>query len=131
MGRPTVLIADDHDSLRSQVCGFLAGTFDIVAAVADGGAAVHAAALLRPDVVVFDISMPVLNGLDAAVRLAELGLPSRVIFLTVHDDEAFVRAAQSVGACAYVLKCQMGTQLPRAIRHALSENARFLAPSLP
>jgi DNA-binding NarL/FixJ family response regulator len=131
MPRPTILIADDHELLRGHVRGFLAADFDVVAAVADGGAAVEAATRLRPDVVLFDITMPVLNGLAAAARLAELGVSSRVVFLTVHDDEAFVSAARNVGACAYVLKGQMGTQLLRAIRHALTTSVQFLPPSAP
>src|SRR4051794_17106230 len=103
MSRPTVLIADDYEPLQRQVRGFLAESYDVVAAVGDGGAAVEAAMRLRPDVMLFDISMPVLNGLDAAARLTTLGLSSRVIFLTAHDDESFVSAARCVGACAYVL----------------------------
>jgi DNA-binding NarL/FixJ family response regulator len=131
MSRPTVLIADDYEPLRRQLRGFLAESCDVVAAVADGGAAVEAAIRLRPDVVVFDISMPVLNGLDAAARLAALGLSSRVVFLTVHDDESFVLAARCVGACAYVLKRQIGTHLLRAIGHALTASIEFLPPSAP
>jgi two-component system nitrate/nitrite response regulator NarL len=128
MARPTVVIADDHAQMLRHVRLLLRGDFDVVAAVSNGRAAVDAATHLHPDVVVLDISMPILNGFDAAARLAELGSPSRVVFLSAHDDEAFVRTARNVGGCAYVLKADLTTRLVQAIRHALTRDADFLQP---
>ena len=85
----------------------------VVAAVSDGRAAVDAAAVLRPDLVVFDISMPVMSGLAAAAHLAASDHPPRIVFLTVQDDPAFVDAARTVGALGYVIKRHIGTDLWR------------------
>jgi len=95
----------------------------------DGRAAFEAAFVLKPEAVVFDISMPVLSGLAAAARLAESPQPPCVIFLTVHEDQDFVDAAFNVGALGYVLKRRLGTDLIPAIRAALAGRA-FVSPSL-
>jgi two-component system, response regulator PdtaR len=103
--------------------------FDVVGAVTDGQAAIDAAAVLQPDVVVFDISMPVLSGLDAATRLGESARPPRIVFLTVHDDQAFIDAARDAGAHAYVIKSHLITDLVPAIRGALEGRSQF--PDIP
>lgn len=129
MTRPTVLIADDHPQMLWHVRVLLETDFDVVATVSDGLAAIEAATLLRPDLALLDISMPILNGLDTAARLAEMGSPCRVVLFSMHDDEAFIRAAEDAGARAYVLKRQISTHLIQALRHALSDNAEFLPPA--
>jgi len=107
----------------------LSNEFEILGVFGDGQAAFEAAFVLKPEAVVFDISMPVLSGLAAAARLAESPQPPRVVFLTVHEDQDFVDAAFNVGALGYVLKRRLGTDLIPAIRAALAGRA-FVSPSL-
>src|SRR5262245_58152158 len=125
MSRPRVLLADDHSSILERAIRLVADEFDVVSAVSDGQSALDAAIVLQPDVVVFDISMPVMNGLEAAARLAESAHPPRIVFLTVHDDPAFISAARDVGALAYVVKRHIATDLVPAIRRALEGRTQF------
>jgi DNA-binding NarL/FixJ family response regulator len=125
MTRYRVLLADDHAPMLERIVALVASEFDVVGAVGDGQAALDAAIVLQPDVVVFDISMPVMSGLGAAARLAESAHPPRIVFLTVHDDPAFMEAARGVGAQAYVLKRHIGTDLLPAIRLALQGHTQF------
>src|SRR3954468_13712366 len=104
MTRPRIVLADDHRLLREAFARLLEADCDVVGAVADGRALLDAAAVLRPDVVVLDVAMPLLNGLDAARRLKE-DLPEvRVIFLTMSEDPDVAAEAFRVGASGYVLK---------------------------
>jgi len=125
MTRPRVLLADDHGPMLARVIELVSAEFDVVGAVSDGQAAVDAAAVLQPDLVVFDISMPVMSGLAAAAHLAESARPPRIVFLTVHEDPAFVDAARRVGAMGYVIKRRIGTDLVPAIRLALEGLMQF------
>jgi DNA-binding NarL/FixJ family response regulator len=125
----TLLLADDHLPVLDHLNHMLSDEFEILGAFGDGQAAFEAASVLKPDVVVFDISMPVLSGLAAAARLAESVKPPRVIFLTVHEDQDFVDAAFNAGALGYVLKRRMGTDLIPAIRSALAGRS-FVSPAL-
>src|SRR5262249_41042936 len=129
MSRPRILLADDHSSILDRVVRLVADEFDVVGAVNDGQAALDAAAILHPDVVVFDISMPVMSGLDAAGRLGESARPPRIVFLTVHDDQAFIDAARDAGAQAYVIKSHIGTDLVPAIWSALEGRSQFPQPA--
>jgi DNA-binding NarL/FixJ family response regulator len=128
MVRSRVLIADDHPSLLERVAEILAAEYEIVAAVSDGLAAVDAATLLQPDVVVLDISMPILSGLEAAARLVDGGCVSRIVFLTVHEDPEFVEAARNVGALGYVLKRTIGADLLPALELVLRGHSAFPSP---
>ena len=119
MNRPRVLVADDHQAMRDRVSLLLADEFEIVATTPDGEAAFDAAVALKPDALVLDISMPRMNGLEVAKRLSDLPNPPRIVFLTVHEDSDFKDAAEGVGAAGYVLKCNLGTHLIDALRHAL------------
>jgi len=119
MNRPRVLLADDHQAILDRVSHQLADEFDIIATVRDGQAAVDAITVLKPDAVVLDISMPRLNGLEAAKQASALPNPPRIVFLTAHDDPDFRSAAAGVGASGYVLKSALCTQLAEALRHAL------------
>jgi DNA-binding NarL/FixJ family response regulator len=127
MSRARVLLADDHRTMMERLVALMSTEFDVVASVGDGQSAVDAAAILQPDVVVLDISMPVMSGLVAASRLAELAAPPRIVFLTVHDDPAFVEAARNVGAVAYVAKRRIRTDLLPAVRLALRGHTFFPA----
>jgi DNA-binding NarL/FixJ family response regulator len=120
MGRIRVLLADDHQAVLERVRGLLGEDFDIVGAVSNGRDAVAETGRLDPDVLVIDISMPILNGLQAAHRLKTAHNRAKVVFLTVHKDEDFVSAALSAGASAYVVKSDIGSDLVSAIREALA-----------
>jgi DNA-binding NarL/FixJ family response regulator len=104
MGKIRVLLADDHQAVLQRVCGLLDEDFDIVGTVNNGRDAVETTLRLNPDVLVIDISMRILNGLQAAQQLRSAKQPTKVVFLTVHRDEDFVDAALSAGASGYVTK---------------------------
>jgi DNA-binding NarL/FixJ family response regulator len=127
MGRARILVADDHPSMLERITRLLATDYDVIAAVSDGLAALEAALTLHPDLVVLDISMPRMTGLEAAAKLADQPRPTPVVFLTVHDDQEFIEAARSLGALGYVLKRNIGTELLPVIRRALAGQATFLA----
>lgn len=121
MGRPKIriLLADDQQEMLEAVTRLLEDEFDIVAAVENGEDAIEAVENLNPDLLVLDISMPVLNGLEAASRLQSSASGTKVIFLTVHEDIDFVEAAFLAGALGYVLKGRLTIELIPAIREAL------------
>lgn len=121
MNRPRVLLADDHQAILDRVSDQLAGEFEVVGTVLDGQAAFDATLVLKPDVVVLDISMPRMSGLEVAKRLSDLPHPPRIVFLTVHEDQDFRNAAHGVGSSGYVLKCNLLTHLVGALHHALHE----------
>src|SRR5271165_7078414 len=119
MARTRVVLADDHQEVIARVCRTLDESFEVIDTVEDGNQAVEAVLLLDPDVLVIDISMPVLNGLQAARRLQGLNCRTKVVFLTIHEDHDFVTAALSAGAAGYVTKARLSTDLVPAIREAL------------
>jgi len=125
--RPRVLLADDHMGVLVNASNILRGEFDVVGAVTDGLAAVNAACELKPDLVVLDIGMPELDGLDAAKELRRRGSSARVVFLTVQEDAEYVAAALDCGGMAYVLKSRMYSDLSNAIGAALSGTI-FVSP---
>lgn len=129
MGCPRILLADDHQTVLKTVAQLLAGDFDVVGAVENGKLAVEAVATLDPDIVVLDISMPVMDGLKAASLLRQSGSRARVIFLTVQSQPEFVSAAFSAGAKGYVLKAYLITDLVPAIREVLEDRV-FASSSL-
>jgi DNA-binding NarL/FixJ family response regulator len=102
-------------------------TFDVVGAVEDGESLVEAAGNLQPDIIVTDISMPKLNGIEAADRLRESGSSSKIVFLTVHADPDFVQAALKTGALAYVSKSRITPDLLIAVEEAL-KGCIFVSP---
>lgn len=119
MTKIRVLLADDHQAILARVRRELGEEFEIVGSAGNGQDAVDAVSSLDPDVLVIDISMPVLNGLDAALRLRATHCRAKVVFLTIHDDLDFIAAALSAGASGYVLKNRLSTDLVPAIRAAL------------
>jgi DNA-binding NarL/FixJ family response regulator len=108
----------------------LANEFDIVGTAEDGKRAIELATQLFPDVLVLDISMPIVNGIEAAWRLKRLASPPRIIFVTVHTDPDFVEAARSTGALGYVWKECMARDLAPAVR-AVVQGKQFTSPSMP
>ncbi len=116
MKRPRVLLADDHRLLREAFTLLLSADCDVVGAAADGRALLAAAAELRPDVVVLDVAMPLLNGLDAARRLKQDMPEIKLIFLTVSEDADIAAEAFRVGASGYLIENSAASELRRAIR---------------
>jgi DNA-binding NarL/FixJ family response regulator len=119
MACPRVLLADDLQEMRERVTELLRPDFDIVAITQNGQQAVEAASTLEPDLLILDISMPILNGIQVASRLRDLGCRARIIFLTVHDDRDYIEAAFSAGALGYVFKSHVATDLVPAVHNAL------------
>ena len=120
MQRMRVLLADDHAGVLGVVRGLLESDFDVVGTVDNGESLFDAAMKLQPDVIVTDISMPKLSGIDAVNRLRESGCSSNVVFLTVHNDPDIVRIVLNSGALGYVLKNSIGTDLLLAIQEAMA-----------
>ena len=125
-----ILLADDHRAMLERVKGLLAPEFEVVGAVDNGQALVEAAKDLDPDVLVVDISMPVLNGIDAVRQIRESGSKARVVFLTVHEDPDIVPACFDAGALGFVAKSRLASDLVPAIQFALTDHT-FVSPSLP
>ena len=119
MMRPRVLLADDHQLLREAFAKLLEPDCDVVGAVADGRALLEAAQKLRPDVVVVDIAMPMLNGLDAARKLKRLMPAVKVIFLTVNEDPDLAAEAFRSGGSAFLLKHSAASELREAIANVV------------
>lgn len=124
-----LVVADDHQSILDTAVQILEPEFAVVATVRDGGALLEAVVRLDPDVVVLDVAMPVLNGLEVARRLKERHVRAKVVFLSVHNDEDFVREALAGGASGYVVKANMAVELPHAIHEAL-RGRTFISPSI-
>jgi len=127
--RPRVLLCDDHLLVAEALKSLLAPEFDLVGVVEDGRALVEAAGTLRPDVIVADVTMPRLNGIDALVQLRQSGDPVPVVFLTMHRDVTFARRALEAGASGFVLKHSAPAELVLAIRAAL-DGRTYLTPQL-
>ncbi len=127
MKRVRILLADDHTEMLKRVVHLLQSEFEVVGAVNDGQALLEAASKLRPDVVVLDISMPVMNGLEAADRLRKTGSRAKVVFLTLHEEPDFVHDSLAKGALCYVVKPRLTSDLVPAIKEALA-NRSFVSP---
>jgi len=119
MRKPRVLLADDHKIITEGLKSILEPEFDVVGTVEDGHALLSMAEKVRPDVIVIDISMPQLNGIEAAHRLKKTQENIKVIFLTMHPDVAYAVSAFESGASGYVLKHSAPEELVAAIREAL------------
>ena len=129
MGKIRVLLADDHEEVLARVRVILGEEFDIVNAVNNGRDAIEETERLDPDVLVIDISMPILNGLQAASKLRETNLRTKIVFLTVHEDPDFVAAALAAGASAYVTKEDVTTDLLPAIYEVL-QGGTYISQSI-
>jgi two-component system response regulator NreC len=126
MDRIRILLADDNPGIRELLIDMLTPTFDVIGEAVDGQALVRAAIELKPDVLVLDISMPVLTGIEVANMLRKAGVAARIVFLTVFDDSDFVDAAFAAGALGYVVKARMNSDLVSAIRE-VHTGRRFLS----
>jgi DNA-binding NarL/FixJ family response regulator len=124
-----ILIADDHAATLAQTAHLVGESHEVVATVTNGLALLDAAARLDPDLIILDISMPALDGLEAARRLKAAGCRSRIVFLTVHEDADYAAEAQTLGADAYVVKSRVASDLLLAISEALASRW-FLSPTI-
>jgi DNA-binding NarL/FixJ family response regulator len=126
--RARVLVADDHQDLLDRVVAILAKEFSVIGTVTDGAQLVAAAVALEPDVLVVDIWMPRMTGLEAAAQLRSRGLRVPVVCLTACSVPDMLEAALDAGAAAYVLKTAIGRDLVPAIR-AVLDGQRFVSAS--
>lgn len=118
--RARVVLADDNDAIRDLVAQILEPTYDLVGSVADGQSLVEAVSRLRPDVGIVDISMPVMNGIEAVAEIRQSGSDVKIVFLTVNEDRDFVDAAFEAGGNSFVIKRKMASDLLLGLRAALS-----------
>jgi len=116
----SILLADDHPNFPRLVQNLLGPPFEVVASVRDGESLIRACSTLRPKIVVTDISMPILNGIDAVCRLQKSGSTSKFVFLTVHTDPDFVQACFATGAVGYVIKTKVVSDLLTALHEVLA-----------
>lgn len=127
MHRIRLLIADDHVMVAQGLESLLRDDFDLLGTVGDGRELVEATLELKPDVVLVDISMPVLNGFDAVREIRKRGSEVRIVFLTMHNDATLLAEAFRCGASGYVLKQAAGEELVNAIREVADGN-NYISP---
>jgi CheY-like chemotaxis protein len=125
--RPRILLADDHGPMIEEVRALLQPDFEIVGDVGNGLDLVSEAGRLRPDIIVLDIAMPEITGIEAAHKLREAGSSAILVFLTMHERVEFVRACLAEGALGYVIKSRVSIDLVPAITDALA-GRRFISP---
>ena len=128
MVRPRILLADDHEEMCNIVVHLLEREFEILSTVSDGLSFLEAASKLKPDVCLLDISMPIMNGIEAASQLKERGSTAKVIFLTINEDRDFIQAALRIGASGYVFKRRIRSDLRLAVSEALADRI-FISPT--
>ena len=129
MNRARILIADDHQTINERVRDLLQPSYDVVGAVTNGIDLVDQAMSLCPELIVLDITMPGMTGIEVAHELRDLGLTAKLVFLTVHERVEFVHACLAEGALGYVIKSRLNVDLIPAIEQALSGH-RFISPPL-
>ncbi|HZN44501.1 MAG TPA: response regulator transcription factor [Nitrospiraceae bacterium] len=122
MKKPRILLADDHSLVLEGFRRILEDQCDVVGTAEDGRALLEAASRLKPNVVLLDISMPLLNGIDATRHLKKVSPDVKVIFVTMHADPAYLNEAFKAGASGYLLKRSAGTELIQAIQSVLGGN---------
>jgi DNA-binding NarL/FixJ family response regulator len=120
--RPTVVVADDHARLLEEISKLLTPEYNILANVSNGLMAVDAVRRFNPDIAVLDIAMPELDGLGAAREMRQSSCGTKIVFLTLYEDEDYISAALETGVLGYVLKCFMHSDLIPAIENALAGN---------
>jgi DNA-binding NarL/FixJ family response regulator len=129
LDRVRVLLADDNEKFLAVAVRLLEPEFEVVKTVGDGEALIEEAARLEPEVLILDISMPGISGIEAARRLRASDCTARIVFLTVHGDPDYVREALHAGAQGYVVKCRLVSDLLLALRETLAGRS-FVSPSV-
>jgi DNA-binding NarL/FixJ family response regulator len=125
--RPRVFLADDHTEFLAAAVAFLSSQFEVVGTATNGPSLVSQVQQLQPDVVIVDITMPGMTGIEAVHTLMQRGSTAKFVFLTIHSNEEFVRACLEEGARGYVLKSGMTSHLIPAIR-AVLEGRPYISP---
>jgi DNA-binding NarL/FixJ family response regulator len=126
--KPKLLIAEDHGPMRAKVVSLLERDFEVVANVAGGPAAVEEASKLMPDLLILDVSLPILDGPDVARRLKAQGCDAKIVFISVSNDLNQIRACLAAGGDAYVSKMRMVTDLIYAITEVFAGRT-FVSPN--
>lgn len=129
MKKPRVLMADDHSILLAGVCRLLEDRYDVVGMVEDGRALIEAAERLKPDLVLLDISMPLLNGFEAARQLKKMLPEAKILFLTMHASPQYATESFKAGGNGYLLKQSAVSELSQAIE-AVLQGKYYLTPSI-
>jgi DNA-binding NarL/FixJ family response regulator len=129
MKRPRVLLADDHCVVAEGLRGLLQPHFEVVGIVSDGRELLAAARALDPDAIVLDVSMPSLNGIDAARQLRAAKSRAKVVFLTMHREAAYAARALEAGASGFVLKHSAAAELVTALQEAL-KGGTYITPQI-
>jgi DNA-binding NarL/FixJ family response regulator len=124
--KPRLVLADDHPRMREEIGHLLAGEFEIAGTVGDGQALLLAVARLRPDAVVSDIHMPLMDGIQAARSILREGHCSAIVILTVYNEPQLVHSALDSGIRGYVLKMDAGEELARAV-HTVTRGGTYLS----
>lgn len=127
--KPRVLMADDHSIMLAGVRKLIEDDCDVVGAVEDGRALLEAADRLKPELILLDISMPLLNGLDAARQLKKLLPETKLVFLTMHASPRYATEAFKAGGSGFLLKQSAASELPQAIQ-AVLQGKHYLTPSI-
>ena len=127
MIRPRVFLADDHPDFLEAESALLRPHFELVGTASDGAALIAEVRRLNPDVVVVDVTMPIMNGIDAVHKLVESGSPAKFVFLTINTGEEFVHACLKGGARGYVWKARMKGHLIPAI-YAVLDGRPYISP---
>ena len=128
MRRSTILLADDHGLILAGIHGLLGGYYDIVEQVRDGRSLVAAAVRLKPDLIILDISMPLLNGIEAARQIKKVWPGAKLLFLTMHASPAYLKEAMDVGGMGYFLKSSANEELRSAVQKILKGQV-YVSPS--
>lgn len=129
MDRPRILLADDHAGFVALVARLVETEFEVVQTFADGQAIVDGARTIAADVLLLDITMPGMSGIEAARQLRNAGSSAKIVFLTVHADQDYLRSALAAGALGYVVKDRLATDLIPALWAAMA-GRQFVSPSL-
>jgi DNA-binding NarL/FixJ family response regulator len=128
MRRSTILLADDHALILAGIQGLLGGYYDIVDQVRDGRSLVAAAVRLKPDLIILDISLPLLNGIEAVRQIKKVWPAAKLLFLTMHASPAYLKEAMDAGGMGYVLKSSANEELRSAVQKILKGHT-YISPS--
>ena len=129
VSRIRILLADDNDEVLAEAREELKKDCEIVGAVTNGRDAVEAARLFDPDVIVLDMPMPILNGIEASSQICTLNARAKILFLTIQENDEYISAAFAAGASGYVTKGRLLSDLAHGIRE-VAEDRTFLSPTL-
>ena len=129
LSRARIMMADDNTAILDHVTDILQDDYEIIGKISDGNDVCAEVEKLKPDLIVLDISMGERSGIEIAQRLQEQGFMGQIVFLTVHEDPAFVSAAMGAGGRGYVIKSRMNTDLGSAVKAVLARRI-FISPPL-